>query len=40
VAQHYTTANVHQWQAIWLVPAAMAAILVVVFALFFKEERS
>jgi nucleoside transporter len=40
VAQHYTQANVHQWQAIWLVPAAMAAILVVVFALFFKEERS
>ncbi len=40
VAQHYTNANVHQWQAIWLVPAAMAAILVVVFALFFKEERS
>lgn len=39
VAQHYTKGSVHDWQAIWLVPAAMAAVLVVVFALFFKEDR-
>lgn len=39
VAQHYTQGSTHDWQAIWLIPAAMAAILVVVFALFFKEDR-
>lgn len=38
-AQHYTKGGVHDWQAIWLIPAAMAAVLVVVFALFFKEDR-
>jgi nucleoside transporter len=39
VAQHYTQGSTHDWQAIWLIPAAMAAILVVVFALFFKEDQ-
>lgn len=40
VAQHYTDGSTHDWQAIWLIPAAMAAVLAVVFALFFKEDRS
>lgn len=39
VAQHYTQGSTHDWQAIWLIPAAMAAVLVVVFALFFKENQ-
>jgi nucleoside transporter len=39
VAQHYTQGTTHDWQAIWLIPAAMAAVLVVVFALFFKGDR-
>ncbi|MCX6837295.1 MAG: MFS transporter, partial [Verrucomicrobia bacterium] len=39
VAQHYTQGSTHDWQAIWLIPAAMAAVLVVVFALFFKEDQ-
>jgi nucleoside transporter len=37
VAQHYTEGGVHAWQQIWLVPGAMALVLVVVFALLFKE---
>jgi nucleoside transporter len=39
VAQHYTHDKVHDWQSIWLIPAAMAGVLIVVFALFFQEDR-
>ena len=38
VAQHYTQGTTHAWQPIWLIPAAMGAVLVVVFAFFFKED--
>ena len=39
VAQRYTEGATHNWQAIWLIPAAMAAVLVVVFGLLFKETQ-
>lgn len=40
VAQKYTHGTLHDWQAIWLIPAAMGAVLVVVFALFFKDSTT
>jgi nucleoside transporter len=39
VAQHYTNAqNVHDWKAIWLVPAIMSAALIPVFLALFREK--
>jgi nucleoside transporter len=40
VAQKYTHGAAHDWQAIWLIPAAMGAVLVVVFALLFKDNKA
>ena len=39
VGQHYAQGKTHSWQEIWLIPAAMSAVLVVVFALLFHEKR-
>ncbi len=39
VVEHYVKGTTHNWQAIWLIPAAMSAVMVVVFGLFFKESR-
>lgn len=40
VAQKYTHGAAHDWQAIWLIPAAMGAVLVIVFALLFKDNTA
>jgi nucleoside transporter len=40
VAQRYTHGTTHDWQPIWLIPAAMGAVLVVVFALLFKDNTA
>jgi nucleoside transporter len=40
VAQKYTQGATHDWQPIWLIPAAMGAVLVVVFALLFKDNTA
>ncbi|MBX3414308.1 MAG: nucleoside permease [Pirellulales bacterium] len=41
VVQAFQTAEgVHDWRSIWLVPAAMAAVVLVVFALLFRENGS
>lgn len=37
VAQLYTEGSTHNWQAIWMIPAIMGAVLVVIFGLMFKE---
>jgi MFS family permease len=38
IVEHFTLDNGHQWREIWLIPAAMAAVVFVLFALFFKEQ--
>jgi nucleoside transporter len=40
VAQRYTHGTTHDWQPIWLIPAAMGAVLVIVFALLFKDNTT
>ena len=40
VAQKYTHGTTHDWQPIWLIPAAMGAVLVIVFALLFKDNTT
>jgi nucleoside transporter len=39
VGQWYTRGETHSWQDIWLIPATMSAVLVVVFSLLFHEKR-
>jgi nucleoside transporter len=39
VAEHYKTAAGHNWQSIWMVPAGIAAFVLLYFLLFFKEKR-
>ncbi|MEI6540002.1 MAG: MFS transporter, partial [Planctomycetota bacterium] len=42
VGQQYTSSDgaTHAWQNIWLIPAVMSAILIVVFAILFKEDHN
>jgi nucleoside transporter len=40
VVDAYTVAGVHQWQSIWLVPAAMAGVVLVLFALLFQYRET
>lgn len=39
VTDHYRVAGVHDWRAIWELPAAFAALVFVFFALTFRNER-
>lgn len=47
VAQRFTTTNtvdgvteqVMQWQQIWLIPAVIAGVIMILFAVFFKDEK-
>jgi nucleoside transporter len=38
VVDHYKAGEVHNWQAIWVVPAMMAVGIIIMFALFFKDK--
>ena len=40
VAEQYQTGNTHNWQSIWLVPAAIAGAVLLYFIIFFKEEKN
>jgi nucleoside transporter len=39
VSEHYKTAAGHDWRSIWMVPAAIAGIVVLLFAILFKDNR-
>jgi len=40
VTQYYTIGQLHQWKQIWMAPAAIAAVVLVLFVLFFKENKA
>jgi nucleoside transporter len=37
IVDGYTTADGHDWQQIWVIPAAIAGVVMVVFLIFFKD---
>ena len=39
VAEKYTVADGHAWRSIWMVPAAIAGAVFLIFALFFKDKH-
>jgi len=38
VSESYKTANGHDWQKIWMVPAVIAGVVVLLFIVFFKDK--
>jgi MFS family permease len=40
IVSHYTVSDgLKTWETIWLIPASMAAIVLVLFVIFFKEDK-
>jgi nucleoside transporter len=39
VSEHYKTVDGHNWKNIWMVPAAIAGVVLLIFALFFKDPK-
>jgi nucleoside transporter len=39
VSEYYKTATGHDWKSIWMVPAAIAGLVLILFALFFKNPK-
>ena len=39
ISDNYVVNGVHAWSSIWLIPAAIAAVILVVFAVVFKDEK-
>ncbi|MBT28421.1 MAG: MFS transporter [Thalassobius sp.] len=40
VVEAYTIPDGHVWETIWLIPASLAAVVLVVFLIFFSEKKS
>ena len=40
VTEHYKTPGGHDWQKVWMIPAAIAGAVVIIFAFFFKDDRN
>ncbi|GAB2688861.1 MFS transporter [Mucilaginibacter koreensis] len=40
VGNHKTSATMHDWQTIWLIPAGIAAVVLVLFLLFFRDRNN
>ena len=39
VKDHYTVQNIVQWRSVWMVPAGIAAVVLIFFILFFKDNK-
>ena len=39
VSENYKTPEGHDWKSIWMVPAGIAAVVTLIFAFFFKDDR-
>jgi nucleoside transporter len=39
VSEHYKTADGHAWQSIWMIPAGIAAVVMILFMLFFRDNE-
>lgn len=40
IAEKYTVAGGHVWKSVWMIPAAIAGFVLLLFAVFFKNEKS
>jgi hypothetical protein len=39
VLDMYTSNGIHDWQSVWMVPAGIAALVLILFMLFFHERK-
>jgi uncharacterized membrane protein YedE/YeeE len=39
ISDAYTTADVHDWSQIWLIPAGFAVGVLILFLLIFRDEK-
>ena len=39
VLDKYTANGIHDWQSVWMVPAAIAALVLLLFILFFQDKK-
>jgi MFS family permease len=39
VSEQYKTADGHEWKSIWMIPAAIAAAVTIIFLLLFKDPK-
>ncbi len=40
ITAHYVSGQTHDWQTIWLIPAGIACIVLILFLAFFKDEKN